>query len=53
MKVDGAEARCIQESLWKEPSVGKQEEDVDGVVGQSPGKIFCRRVCAVEYRDRL
>jgi hypothetical protein len=53
VKVDGTDARCIQESLWKEPPVGEEKEDVDGVVDQSVGEFFSRCVCAVEHWDRM
>jgi hypothetical protein len=53
VQVDGSDTRCIQESLWKESSVGKQEQDVDGIVDQSLCQYLSRDLCAIEYGDRM
>jgi hypothetical protein len=51
MEVDGGETRCIQESLWEESSVGKQKQDVDGIVDQSLGQYLSEGLCAIEHGD--
>jgi hypothetical protein len=53
VQVDGSDARCVEENLWKESSVGKEEEDVDGVIEQSLCQNLSGGVCAVEHWDRM
>jgi hypothetical protein len=51
VQVDGSDTRCIQKSLWEQSSVGKQEEDIDGIVDQSLGQHLSRGLCSIEHGD--
>jgi hypothetical protein len=53
VQVNGSDSRRIQESLGKEPSIGKQEQDVDGIVDQSLSQNLSKCLCAIEHGDGM
>jgi hypothetical protein len=51
VEVDGGYTGCVEERLREESSVGKQKQDVDGIVDQSLCQYLSRGLCAIKHGD--